>query len=240
MNDIARGESPTRERLLVAARQLFARDGFEGASVRDITREAEANLGAVTYHFGSKEALYHEVLGGVLEPLGERILALCAAPDPPLGRLAAVVRAFFDHLESAPDQPRFFLQEMVVDGPPPRPILEVMLPVGAAVAAVVAEGQAEGSIRPGLPHLFVLSLFAQPIYMALITRKLQGGMDGGLPPLDQLRGAMVEHAVAFALGGLQATPGPDPVSLVSPGEPGGGGGVLSPPGAPAAEDGPRR
>ena len=227
MNDTSDGENPTRHRLLAAGRLLFARDGFEGASIRDITREAGANLGAVTYHFGSKEALYHEVLQTVLTPLRDRILAACSAPAPPLERLAGVIRQFFQHLEAAPDQPRFFLQEMVVDGPPPRPILEVMIPVTRAVAGVVAEGQRDGSIRPGIPHLYVLSLFAQPIYMALVTRKLQGGFAEGLPPVDRLREAMVEHAVAFALGGLRAAGG----------EPGGDPGVLSPLRVPQAPEG---
>jgi len=206
MNDMNGKENPTRQRLLEAGRLLFARDGFEGASIRDITREAGANLGAVTYHFGSKEALYHEVLQAVLTPLRDRILRACATSEPPVERLAGVIRQFFLHLEAAPDQPRFFLQEMVVDGPPPRPILEVMLPVTRAVAGVVAQGQRDGSIRPGIPPLYVLSLFAQPIYMALVTRKMQGGFSDELPPLDRLREAMVEHAVAFALGGLRNDP----------------------------------
>jgi AcrR family transcriptional regulator len=241
MNDMEEGGNPTRERLLAAGRLLFARDGFEGASIRDITGEAGANLGAVTYHFGCKEALYHEVLRGVLEPLRDRILPICGTTDPPLERLAAVIRGFFQHLESSPEQPRFFLQEMVIDGPPPPPILGVMLPVSMAVAGVVAEGQRDGSIRPGIPHLFVLSLFAQPIYMALITRKMQGGMDGALPPVGTIREAMVEHAVEFALGGLRADGvGPAPVSVPSPGEPGGDLGVLSPPHPPDPASGSHR
>lgn len=233
MNTIDEGDKPTRDRLLAAGRRLFARDGFEGASIRDITGEAGANLGAVTYHFGSKEALYHEVLRGVLEPLRNRILVICGTTDPPLERLAGVIRGFFQHLEAAPEQPRFFLQEMVIDGPPSRPILEVMLPVTRAVAGVVSEGQREGSIRPGIPHLFVLSLFAQPIYMALLTRKMQAGFEAELPPVGQLREAMVEHAVEFALGGLRPAPlHPASGSIRSRVEPGGNGGVLFPPDAP--------
>ncbi|HSG82026.1 MAG TPA: helix-turn-helix domain-containing protein, partial [Gemmatimonadota bacterium] len=54
--------TPTAEALLRAAHHLFARFGYDGTSVRAITREAGSNLGAVTYHFGSKEALYDSVL----------------------------------------------------------------------------------------------------------------------------------------------------------------------------------
>ena len=60
-----------RERLIEAARELFAQDGFDRASVRDITARAQANLGAITYHFGSKEALYHAVIERFATPLAD-------------------------------------------------------------------------------------------------------------------------------------------------------------------------
>lgn len=51
-----------RERLLQAAMQVFARDGFEKGSLRQICLRAKANLAAVKYYFGDKEGLYREVL----------------------------------------------------------------------------------------------------------------------------------------------------------------------------------
>jgi TetR/AcrR family transcriptional regulator, regulator of cefoperazone and chloramphenicol sensitivity len=52
----------TRERLLEAARQVFSEHNFQGATVREICRRAEANVAAVNYHFGSKEGLLAEAL----------------------------------------------------------------------------------------------------------------------------------------------------------------------------------
>lgn len=52
----------TRIRLLETAGLVFARHGFQAASLRTICRRANVNLGAVKYYFGSKEALYREVL----------------------------------------------------------------------------------------------------------------------------------------------------------------------------------
>lgn len=66
----------TRTDLLDAAERLFAQDGVHRASLRAITQEAGANLAAVNYHFGSKEALVREVLARRLTPLNQRRLAL--------------------------------------------------------------------------------------------------------------------------------------------------------------------
>lgn len=52
--------SVTKEKILDAAEKCFAKEGL-GASVRRITTEANVNLGAITYHFGSKDNLVSEV-----------------------------------------------------------------------------------------------------------------------------------------------------------------------------------
>jgi AcrR family transcriptional regulator len=52
----------TRARLVEAAREVFSQHGFQGATVREICRRAQANVAAVNYHFGSKDGLLAEVL----------------------------------------------------------------------------------------------------------------------------------------------------------------------------------
>lgn len=67
----------TKERILDTAEQLFAERGLGQTSLRQITSQAEVNLAAVNYHFGSKEGLIKAVLGRRLEPLNrERIRRL--------------------------------------------------------------------------------------------------------------------------------------------------------------------
>jgi AcrR family transcriptional regulator len=50
----------TVERLLDAAERLFGKHGYDGVGMRALAEEAKVNLGAATYHFGSKKALYIE------------------------------------------------------------------------------------------------------------------------------------------------------------------------------------
>jgi AcrR family transcriptional regulator len=47
----------TKVRILDVAEQLFGSRGFQGTSLRAVTSDADVNLAAVHYHFGSKEAL---------------------------------------------------------------------------------------------------------------------------------------------------------------------------------------
>ncbi len=52
----------TKSRIMEVARVLFANNGFDGTSVREIARLAEVNVASVNYHFAGKEKLFHEIL----------------------------------------------------------------------------------------------------------------------------------------------------------------------------------
>src|SRR6187402_2660623 len=69
----------TRVALLDAAERLFSQNGIEGTSVREIIREAGTNLGAINYHFGTKDRLALEVFARRIEPVNrDRIARLDA------------------------------------------------------------------------------------------------------------------------------------------------------------------
>jgi AcrR family transcriptional regulator len=90
----------TKDKLMDAAETLFARKGYHGASLRNITSAAGVDLALVNYHFGSKERLLAAVLerrGAALNEERLRRLAqvrLAAAPGAP--STEAVVDAFLD------------------------------------------------------------------------------------------------------------------------------------------------
>jgi AcrR family transcriptional regulator len=74
----------TRQRLVEAALDVFGRYGFEGATTRQIATEAKANLAAIVYHFGSKEALHVAVAEYIVTRIAALVgpsLAAASAPE---------------------------------------------------------------------------------------------------------------------------------------------------------------
>lgn len=87
----------TKDRILGAAEELFAIHGFSGTSLRQVTSQADVNIAAVNYHFGSKENLVNEVFRRRMDDMSERRLKqLAAARQAQPGDLEAVLRAFIE------------------------------------------------------------------------------------------------------------------------------------------------
>ena len=59
---VTRASKATREKIIKAASRAFARNGYDGASIRTIVAAADVNQAAINYHFGSKNGLYRAVL----------------------------------------------------------------------------------------------------------------------------------------------------------------------------------
>jgi AcrR family transcriptional regulator len=86
-----------REAILCAAEELFATNGFNAVSVRDIAQAAGANPGSVTYHFKTKDGLLLEIYRRHCGPMNLRRSELLAAAMRVRNlqdRLEAIVRAY--------------------------------------------------------------------------------------------------------------------------------------------------
>ena len=200
-----------RERLIEAARQLFASAGYDATSVRDITSRAHANLGAVTYYFGSKEALYHAVIERFATPVADGIASVAAETGPPLERLARCVRVFMEHIWQHPEMPRLIVREMASDRPLPEPVGRVIRRNLESFTRILGQGQADGTIRQGPPHLMAMSIAGLPLFHALAAKAIRQVV--GADPADPAVRAMIaDHIITNmqrALGsGAQTAPEP--------------------------------
>ena len=92
----------TRETILDTAEALFAQQGHEATSMRQITGAAGVNLASVNYHFGSKESLVQAVLKRRLEVLNRERMRLLDELEAQAGgkplKPSQIVDAFFGTL----------------------------------------------------------------------------------------------------------------------------------------------
>lgn len=187
--------------LLQAARELFANRGYDGASIRAITDRAGANLGSVTYHFGTKEALYHRVIETFIAPLRERVVEAAETDGPPLDRIEAIVRAAFERYAEDPAMPRLILQQIASGRPAPPPARAWIRQALGILGDLVRAGQSDGTIRRGDPRFMALMAIAPILFIHLIRGPLQDAI--GLD-LDnrRTRKALLNQIVASVRGGL--------------------------------------
>jgi TetR/AcrR family transcriptional regulator, regulator of cefoperazone and chloramphenicol sensitivity len=145
MPDVQEEQVETRQRLIEAAGEVFASQGFRNATVREICQRAGANVASVNYHFGDKEGLYLEVL---------RFAHTCAfakyPPDmglapgaTPKQRLHAFVRSFLLRVLDT-GRPAWHGKLMVREIADPTPALESIVKDGirphfAALRGIVTD-----------------------------------------------------------------------------------------------------
>lgn len=69
----------TRQRILETAMNLFALKGYDGTSIREIARIAEANVAAINYHFQSKENLRQVIQDHIFDDFERKLSSLSGA-----------------------------------------------------------------------------------------------------------------------------------------------------------------
>jgi AcrR family transcriptional regulator len=84
-----------RDLILDAAKQVFAEEGLEGASLRAIAVRAGYTPAALYFHFDSKEAIYAELLNASLASLGSAVDEAVAQAKTPQQKLKAAAMSFF-------------------------------------------------------------------------------------------------------------------------------------------------
>jgi AcrR family transcriptional regulator len=137
----------TAARLLEGAMECLRRSGLRGTTSRAIAAAAGVNLGAITYHFGSKDELVAQALLSAVREWMEPALEVLRRDMDPAERLLAAV----EHLRSAFEGAREMLPvylEALVAAPRHdtlrRGVEELLKEVRTFLAAQLREQQAEG------------------------------------------------------------------------------------------------
>jgi len=193
----------TRERLIEAAGEVFGEKGLHGATIRDITQRAGANIASVNYHFRDKFELYLTVVRHIQDSLD-------AAVNQPLtaetaeGRLRQWLAAMLMAFHNA-SRPNWHGQMVVRELFDPTPALvagqsEIQKHFGP-LAQIVRE------IRPDLSEeqvmLATCGMVAQVLFHnhhEHLARHMFPAVPA--PSLDKL----INHVTEFSLGALRGLP----------------------------------
>ena len=201
-----RQKTGTRQRLLEAAAELYAEQGYNNARVRDICNRAGANVAAVNYYFGDKRALYDEVLRyAFFSVTGADPTAWDLRPEAGVRkRLHAFIKSFLTQLitegrsrlyaklvarEMADPTPA--LERVIDDGI--RPQVELLFSIIREVLGDAADDKVVRRCAGSILGQCLYYYFARPVISHL---KMEEQLNAEI--IDDL----AEHITRFALGGL--------------------------------------
>jgi len=149
-------EGNTRERILTAALEVFAEQGFDGAKTRDIAERAGANLGLINYYFEGKPKLWQAAVASAFGEL-QRELGEVAAPEPDgvdggeRARLERALRRFVHFVAKRPAFMRLMNDEGKRDSARMRWLADHHVrPLFDALRRLIEAAQARGVI-PAMP-----------------------------------------------------------------------------------------
>ncbi|MBW1790384.1 MAG: CerR family C-terminal domain-containing protein [Deltaproteobacteria bacterium] len=199
-----------RERLLDAAEILFAQRGFDGVTVRAITRKAQCNQAAVNYYFRSKKSLYLEVFRTRWIPRSRRIQNSFwnSLQTDPLSSPELVIRSLVKAFLHAPisdeeriRQHQLIARELAQPGEAFELIItEAIEPFLNELATLLRRSLAQESTDHNV-MLDALSILSQVFYFALarnMVRRITAEEHD-----EAFTERLVDHITNFSVNGLQ-------------------------------------
>jgi AcrR family transcriptional regulator len=211
-----KGDAPaeaqeTRNRLLEAAEELFARKGFDGTSVRDLVTRANCkNISAINYYFGDKQELYEELFRDRLREMRESRLKVIKAVMDPKSKptleklLLAYAEDFLKPFKSIRRSQRFmqlFFRELAEQRLPKDVFLNEL-----AGPTIEAMENAITAICPNINKhdalMSVLSVTGQLVHIMQVRVLFEGAQGHSIASIDI--DDAIDHIVKFSAGGIRA------------------------------------
>ncbi|MBI5060641.1 TetR/AcrR family transcriptional regulator [candidate division KSB1 bacterium] len=196
-----------RGRILSAARRLFAEQGLEATSTREIADAAEVNLAMIHYYFGSKEQLYRRTIAGMILELFQQVADSIQAELPPAQRLMQFPLLIMKAMRDSPTTAAIMRREIANGAPQVREVVRSLGELGPqgfaqVFAALYHEAVASGEVR-SLPvdavREFVISLAYSSVFMGplfqLIPRENSGDPEIAWQERHEVFAKLLQHAL---------------------------------------------
>ncbi|KAF1051485.1 MAG: putative HTH-type transcriptional regulator YttP [Stenotrophomonas maltophilia] len=199
----ADGEA-TRQRILQTAGELFAERGYADTTSKAICEQANCNMAAVNYHFGSRDGLYREVLKQLHKYLIslDHLEQLTRSEHSAEERLGALIDALtLNVTHSEHWQTRLWARELLS----PTPFLSELIdqeamPKVRLVLALLSEITGIVIDDPALLRC-LLSVIAPYLTMLVVSRDIPSPLRG---LYQQPAESLARHLRCFVLAGLRA------------------------------------
>ncbi|HSU15924.1 TetR/AcrR family transcriptional regulator [Longimicrobium sp.] len=204
-------EAATRDLILDAAEELFARQGFDSTTIKQIGARADANPALIYYYFGSKDTLYRAVLSRLFEWLLGAAARRMEPGLPPDEAVRTLIDFQSGRLRERPTLPRILAREMI--DPHAEHAAEHIGQLAGGVFRVVCQlieqGQKSGLFRPDLdPRFCAISAVSLVPYTHIVRPAMGVLLDRGPgAATDDDLAAYARHAAAFVLSALEARRG---------------------------------
>lgn len=166
----------TRASLLGAAAKVFARRGYDGASIAEITSEAGLTSGAIYAHYGSKAELFV----ATLEAYGERDLDQLLSRDPP-GLLDGLTSVGSTYDRREPTEESLLISAVIAARRHPEVaalLVDLMADRERELTGLVEAAQEVGALDPGASPAAVARLSMVIAFGSLLAGAL------GAEPVD--------------------------------------------------------
>ena len=196
---------PSRDRIADAAAGEFAARGFDGATVDRIAVRAGVNKAMLYYHFGSKAALYREILHDMFAGVAAAVLAVRERGGPPAAQIRGFVDAVRREAAARPHFPAIWLRELAEAG---RHLdagtVGQMRRVIEALGGMLADGQRAGEFAPAHPFVVHIGIVAPLLFFSASApvRERFAHLMPALPDPD----AVAAHVVSATLSVLIPPP----------------------------------
>ncbi len=198
-----------RARLLEAAGQVFAEQGFEASTGKEIAKRAGANAAGINYHFGGLEGLYAAVLEAARDQLvaSEVFAEIIGRPIPPRRKLRLLIGAVVAAIKAGKSGWALRLIGREVTAPSPvglKLMVSTVGPRAQLLRTLVGEivGRPEDDPKVALACISMVA----PLQLLLIAdRQIVRGMHPALDLSAMDEETLVEHFFGFAIAGLVRT-----------------------------------
>jgi len=110
-------DTTTRERLLEAAMEVFARRGYHGTTVDDIVAASQSSKGAFYHYFPSKQGIFLELLTRLAEMVEAGVEGAIGQEQGALAKVEAALRVVLEVAAAQRDLARILLIEAAALGP---------------------------------------------------------------------------------------------------------------------------